>query len=440
MPRDKSSRATTKDAIGIQATSQQTRFDLNEHTASKDLDLHTVNVSIGKHDVLTNSHLKLSPGVHYVLVGCRKVDPATHDWIRASQNPCASCCSSSHTMLHRIRRKLLRACWSREQRQSQDRSFASARKCIPVEHMKCSLVLILRVLVLRNAIGDHHDTTAALRVLRSGAQGLKARKELKALETWVEEEAARLQELNLTAVSEEANEAVLMLAEIEADLEAMPASTAELRAKDLLLGLGLTTTTISQPLKSLSGVWDMRIVLVSLLFQPCDILLLDEPTNFLDIPSLLWLESYLQEKTDTTFLLVSHDRTFADSIAEEIIVMRNSKLEQYPGNLTAYEKTRSEQKKRLVRMKEAQDRQKAHMQDTIAGNKKLDERMGMEVGLKGGRFKLNHDLPGYHTNMQAGIEIPQDENTVKMTIPSEPSELRYPGALVLVENLIFKYK
>ncbi|KAL0069364.1 hypothetical protein AAF712_003383 [Marasmius tenuissimus] len=179
---------------------------------------------------------------------------------------------------------------------------------------------------------------------------------------------SRLQELNLTAVSEEANEAVLMLAEIEADLEAMPASTAELRAKDLLLGLGLTTTTISQPLKSLSGVWDMRIVLASLLFQPCDILLLDEPTNFLDIPSLLWLESYLQEKTDTTFLLVSHDRTFADSIAEEIIVMRNSKLEQYPGNLTAYEKTRSEQKKRLVRMKEAQDRQKAHMQDTIAGN------------------------------------------------------------------------
>ncbi|KAK1235246.1 hypothetical protein PQX77_001535, partial [Marasmius sp. AFHP31] len=80
------------------------------------------------------------------------------------------------------------------------------------------------------------------------------------------------------------------------------------------------------------------------------------------------------------------------------------------------------------------------LKQAASRQKKLDERMGMEVGLKGGRFKLNRDLPGYHTNMRAGIEIPQDENAVKMTIPSEPSELRYPGALVSVENLTFRYK
>lgn len=204
----------------------------------------------------------------------------------------------------------------------------------------------------------------------------------------------------------------------------------------------------------------MRTILASVLFQPCDVLLLDEPTNFLDMPSLLWLETHLQERTDTTLLLVSHDRTFADSIADEIIVMRDCQLERYPGNLTSYEKTRSEQRKRMTRMKEAQDKQKSHIQDTIAGNiraaaasgddkklkqaasrqKKLDERMGVEVGLKGGRFKLNRDLPGYHTNMRAAIELPQDDASAKITIPSEPSELRFPGALLSAEDLTFKYK
>ncbi|KAL0576029.1 hypothetical protein V5O48_005936 [Marasmius crinis-equi] len=467
MPRDKSAANTT----GIQATSQQTRFDLNEETASKDLDLHTVNISIGKRDILTDSHVKLSPGVHYVLVGRNGVGKST--LLRAVGEKIIPGIPKSMRIL------LLLQSYNPSQDQEKEDVTESVLDYV-VKSDKVRTEALRRHDMLRAAIDDHHDSTTAARVvralkhedrlkqledakktaqLRSGARGIKARKELKSLEAQVEEEAARLQELSLATVSKETNEAVLMLADIEAELEAMSASTAEVRAKDLLLGLGFTTTTISQSLKSLSGGWFMRTVLASLLFQPCDILLLDEPTNFLDMPSLLWLETHLQERTDTTLLLVSHDRAFADSIAEEIIVMRDCKLERYPGNLTAYEATRSEQKKRLTRMKEAQDRQKAHMKETIAGNiraaqvsgddkklkqaasrqKKLDERMGMEVGLRGGRFKLNRDLPGYHLKNRADIEIPQDDNSAKITIPSEPPELRFPGALVAVENLTFKY-
>ncbi|EEB87080.1 hypothetical protein MPER_15728, partial [Moniliophthora perniciosa FA553] len=80
--------------------------------------------------------------------------------------------------------------------------------------------------------------------------------------------------------------------------------------------------------------------------------------------------------TDTTILLVSHDRTFADNVAEETIVLRDGKLECYPGNLTACEKTRKEQQRRLTRMQEAQDRQKAHMEETIAGNIRAARRSG----------------------------------------------------------------
>jgi len=203
----------------------------------------------------------------------------------------------------------------------------------------------------------------------------------------------------------------------------------------------------------------MRTNLASLLFQPCDILLLDEPTNFLDLPSLLWLEGHLQTMTETTLLLVTHDRAFADALADEIIVLREGKLERFPGNLAAYETARAENQRRLNRMKEAQGRQKEHMEATIAGNiraaktsgddkklkqaasrqKKLDERMGYQVGIRGGRFKLNRDLAGFHNSVRDGIEIPPDDPAARLAVPSTPAELRFPGSLVSCENLSFTY-
>lgn len=239
----------------------------------------------------------------------------------------------------------------------------------------------------------------------------------------------------------------------------MSFSTAEIRAEGLLLGLGFSKASIQKPMSDLSGGWRTRTVLASLLFQPCDVLLLDEPTNFLDMASLLWLEDHIKER-NTTIVLVSHDRTFVDAVAHEIIILRDKKLERFPGNLTAYELVRKENKQRLTKMKEAQDKQRVHMEETIAGNiraakatgddkklkqaasrqKKLDERMGYQVGIRGGKFKLNRDFPIYHTNMRANIEIPIDEPIAKMTLLRiPPSDLHFPGPLVSCENVAIRY-
>ena len=63
-------------ATTIQATSQQTRFDIQE-TASKELDLKGVNISIGKREILSDTHLKLSTAVHYLLAGRNGVGKST---------------------------------------------------------------------------------------------------------------------------------------------------------------------------------------------------------------------------------------------------------------------------------------------------------------------------------------------------------------------------
>lgn len=61
----------------IQATSRQTRFHIVDNANSKEIDLHTVNISAGKTEILSDAHLKLANGVHYVLVGRNGVGKST---------------------------------------------------------------------------------------------------------------------------------------------------------------------------------------------------------------------------------------------------------------------------------------------------------------------------------------------------------------------------
>ncbi|KAK3695957.1 hypothetical protein LTR37_018252 [Vermiconidia calcicola] len=261
-------------------------------------------------------------------------------------------------------------------------------------------------------------------------------------------------------MADESQQAVDLLAEVQSTLEVMGSSSAEAKARSVLLGLGFSGDSIDQPMTRLSGGWRTRCSLARALCQSADLLLLDEPTNFLDLPSIIWLERYIQELDPSiTVIVVTHDRAFADDAAEELLVMRNLALERFRGNLSAYEIERVKNFKYLTRMKEAQDKQKKHMQSTIDQNvraakragddkklkqaasrkKKLDERMGMEVSAKGGRFKLNRDLPGYHTTNRAAIEVPDFDPPVRFTFPTTPSDLQFPGALLTMEHVTFAY-
>ena len=240
----------------------------------------------------------------------------------------------------------------------------------------------------------------------------------------------------------------------------MGASSAEVQARSVLLGLGFSEEAIDQPMTRLSGGWQTRCSLASALCQSADLLLLDEPTNFLDLPSIIWLENYIRNLPSTvTVVVVTHDRAFADGVADELLVLRNLGLERFRGNLSAYELERMKKFKYLTRMKDAQDKQKKHIEKTIDQNvkaakragddkklkqaasrkKKLDERWGMEVSAKGGRFKLNRDLPGYHLTNRDEIDIPDFDPPVRFSVPTKPSDLRFPGALLSTEKVSYAY-
>ena len=236
----------------------------------------------------------------------------------------------------------------------------------------------------------------------------------------------------------------------------------EKEARRVLLGLGFKEGSFDQNVSTLSGGWRMRCMLASVLVQNPDIMILDEPTNFLDLLGVVWLESYLKlmrESSGTTVLLVSHDRDFINAVCEEIVILRDQKLNYFRGNLAEYEQDFEAQKLYLGRMKEAQERQIAHMEASIRENmkvgkktgdenklrqaksrqKKVDDRMGLQVNSNGHRFKLNRDLVGHHLTSRAEIEAPVDEKGANMSLPN-PTELRFPGPLVSLEGIAFQYK
>ena len=70
---------------------------------------------------------------------------------------------------------------------------------------------------------------------------------------------------------------------------------------------------------SLSGGERNRLLLARLFAQPVNLLVLDEPTNDLDIDTLELLEEQLINYEGTA-IIVSHDRTFLDNVATQLIV------------------------------------------------------------------------------------------------------------------------
>ncbi|MBN2417528.1 ABC-F family ATP-binding cassette domain-containing protein [bacterium] len=119
----------------------------------------------------------------------------------------------------------------------------------------------------------------------------------------------------------------------------------EHHARAVLSGLGFAESSFHKPVAQLSGGWRMRVYLARILVNKPDILLLDEPTNHLDLPSLEWLEQYLQSFPGTT-IAVSHDRYFIDRLTTEILELEHAALTRYVGGFRAYE----EQKRSRLEM------------------------------------------------------------------------------------------
>lgn len=76
---------------------------------------------------------------------------------------------------------------------------------------------------------------------------------------------------------------------------------------------------------TLSGGEARRAALGMTLISEPDVLLLDEPTNHLDLPTIEWLEQFL-EKFNGAFILISHDRAFLKRLSTACLWLDRGKI------------------------------------------------------------------------------------------------------------------
>ncbi|MDB5261604.1 MAG: transporter ATP-binding protein [Adhaeribacter sp.] len=155
------------------------------------------------------------------------------------------------------------------------------------------------------------------------------------------------------------DELVDKLAKFQEQFEALDGYNIQSKAEEILEGLGFSTQELQQPLKTFSGGWRMRVMLAKILLQEPSLLLLDEPTNHLDLPSIKWLESYL-EAYEGAVVIVSHDREFLDKTTNMTVEVAQQKLNVYAGNYSFYleeKEQRNEIQKGAFENQQAQIRQ-----------------------------------------------------------------------------------
>ena len=104
---------------------------------------------------------------------------------------------------------------------------------------------------------------------------------------------------------------------------------------------GFALEDLKRPIGSFSGGQQTKIAFIKLLLSRPDIMLLDEPTNHLDLPTIEWLEGYLQNY-DRAVVIVSHDRMFLDRVIDVTYEIEYHRIKRYPGNYTTFMKLKEE--------------------------------------------------------------------------------------------------
>ena len=120
-------------------------------------------------------------------------------------------------------------------------------------------------------------------------------------------------------------------AELEGKVGEYDGYTAEARAGELLLGVGIPTELHNGPMSEVAPGWKLRVLLTQALFANPDILLLDEPTNNLDINTIRWLEDVLNER-ESTMIIISHDRHFLNQVCTHMADLDYGTIKVYGGN------------------------------------------------------------------------------------------------------------
>jgi len=170
------------------------------------------------------------------------------------------------------------------------------------------------------------------------------------------------------ASEEQLNKMMEETSEITHELEHNGFYMIDAKIETVANGLGLSEIGLDRDVSELSGGQRTKVLLTKLLLESPMILILDEPTNYLDAEHIEWLKGYLQGY-ENSFILVSHDIEFLNSVVNVIYYLENSTFVRYKGDYDNFIRMNDLKKKQVEQAYEKQQKEIDRLEDFIARNK-----------------------------------------------------------------------
>ncbi len=233
--------------------------------------------------------------------------------------------------------------------------------------------------------------------------------ELRGMEAEAEELSGQLSDLEHGSPAYEV--AAQRYSHINDLLHANDIYTLDSQVGTVLGGLGFGKEDWERRTEEFSGGWQMRIALAKLLLEKPSLLLLDEPTNHLDLETRNWLEDYLRNY-ENAFVLISHDRYFLDVTVGKTVEIWNKHAHFYFGNYEKYLLQKEERKAQLLNAHKNQ-RDRIEALEAFINRFRAQATKAKQVQ---SRIKELEKIER--------IEIPEEEATIRFTIPQPPASGR----------------
>ena len=243
---------------------------------------------------------------------------------------------------------------------------------------------------------------------------------------------------------EYSDEMLEKLGDYQTEFEKLGGYDIEYQAAEVLTGLGIMPDEQQRPVESFSGGWKMRIALAKVLAQRPEFIIMDEPTNYLDLESIVWLESWLKNFKGAVFM-TSHDRDFMNSIVKKVVEVNHKTITVYSGNYDYYVKEREIRREQLVASSERQEAmlkkeeefiakfaaRASHAAQVQSRVKKLDKIDRIEV--MPDDMAINFEFP---KPPRSGNDVVKMENLSKVWVTPEGKEKKvFEGVTGLVKRL-----
>ena len=248
---------------------------------------------------------------------------------------------------------------------------------------------------------------------------------------------ACMQEKDAIYANPEATEDDYMkAAELEGKFAEYDGYTAESRAGELLLGVGIPTEQHTGLMSEVAPGWKLRVLLCQALFANPDILLLDEPTNNLDINTIRWLEDVINQR-ESTMIIISHDRHFLNQVCTHMADLDYGRIQVYPGTYDDYMEASTQARERLSSANAKAKERVAELQEFVrrfSANKSKARQATSRAKLIE-KIKIEDMKPSSRQYPWMRFEYDDKDKLHRLAVEVDNVSFAYPGAEPLYKGI-----